>query len=73
MDSYYYFAAVTDNITETHLDEYESNYGYELIWISLDDAIRTNEIANEKNRSIATWIERELTVLKRIKEDGIIV
>lgn len=72
MDSYYYFAEVTKSVTDTHMDEYELNYGYELVWISLDDAILTNEMAYEKNRNIATWIERELTVLKTIKEEGLI-
>lgn len=72
MDSYYYLAEVSKSVKSTHLDEYELNYGYELVWISIDDAIYTNEIAFQENQSIATWIERELTVLKTIKEEGLI-
>jgi 8-oxo-dGTP pyrophosphatase MutT (NUDIX family) len=70
MDSYYYYAKVDTSIGQTRLDQYEQNYGYELIWISIDDAIKTNELAYQNFKGIATWIERELTVLKAIKEEG---
>lgn len=71
MDSYYYYAKVESNIGSTHLDQYEQNYGYELIWLSIDEAIITNERAYQNYIGIATWIERELTVLKAIKEEGL--
>ena len=71
MESYYYIARVGLSVNKPHLDDYELNYGYELIWITIDDAIQKNEIAYQIYKGIATWIERELIVLRTIKEEGL--
>ena len=69
--SYYYIAHIQeDTIRQTNLDAYEIAYGYELIWVTIDEAIVNNQIAYEKYHKDAPWIERELKVLKKIKEEG---
>lgn len=70
MYSTYYLCQVEDGIEETNLDDYEIEYGYELSFVTIDEAIKNNELAI-KNQPIATWIERELYVLRRLKEEGL--
>ncbi|MBU1142039.1 MAG: NUDIX domain-containing protein [Firmicutes bacterium] len=68
MESYYYLCEVTEELSETNLDDYEVEYGYKLHYISIDEAIRNNENAFV-HKETATWIERELCVLKDIKNN----
>ena len=68
MESRYYLCDVMDHIEETNYDSYEKDYGYHLCVVSIDEAIEQNIIAAEKHHEIATWIQRELTVLKDIKQ-----
>lgn len=70
MYSRYYLCEIEDRIEDTDLDEYEMDYGYELTFVSIDESIQNNEQAR-KHQHIATWIERELYVLKRLKEEGL--
>lgn len=70
MYSRYYLCQCEDKIEETNLDDYEMDYGYALEFVSIDEAIQNNELA-KKHQHIATWIERELYVLKRLKEEGL--
>lgn len=71
MTSYYYLAQVDGVMDPVDLDDYEEDYGYHLVWLSLDQAIHINEEANALHRTIATWIEREIFVLKYIKQEGL--
>jgi 8-oxo-dGTP pyrophosphatase MutT (NUDIX family) len=68
MESRYYLCNVMDHIEETDYDPYEKDYGYHLCVVTIDEAIEQNVIAAEKHQEIATWIQRELTVLKDIKK-----
>ncbi len=70
MYSRYYLCQSESTIDQTDLDDYEIEYGYQLEFISIDEAIKNNELA-KKHQHIATWIERELYVLKRLKEEGL--
>ncbi len=71
MTSYYYLAQVSHDIHPLNLDDYEKQYGYHMVWLSLDEAIHQNEQALVLHRDVATWIERELFVLKCIKQEGL--
>jgi len=71
MTSYYYVAHVESKIHPLNLDHYEKEYGYHMVWLSLDEAISINEKAMLFHHDVATWIERELFVLKRIKQEGL--
>lgn len=68
MESYYYVCEVSEELSETNLDDYEVEYGYKLHFISIDEAIKNNEKALI-HQETATWIERELCVLKDIKNN----
>jgi 8-oxo-dGTP pyrophosphatase MutT (NUDIX family) len=73
MNSYYYLAEMDDTRKgETKLDTYEMEYGYQLVWVSIDEAILKNDIAFEKFNVEAPWVERELKVLKMLKEEGVL-
>jgi len=68
MDSYYYLCEIFDEIHQPNMDDYEIEYGYQLKFVSLDEAI----INNQKqliHQHIATWIERELKVLEILKKE----
>jgi len=68
MESYYYLCDAENSISETNQDLYEVEYGYKLHFISIDEAITNNENALV-HQEVATWIERELCVLKDIKNN----
>ncbi len=44
------------------LDEYELDYDYQVIWISLKEAIARNEKVKADNR--IPWVNRELEFMK---------
>ncbi|HHD2753676.1 TPA: NUDIX hydrolase [Clostridium perfringens] len=69
MTSHYYFCDVTNKKVEQSLDKYEEELGFLPIWISLDNAIKENELIIEEGKSnINPWIVRETFVLKKIRE-----
>lgn len=69
MTSHYYFCDVTNKKVEQNLDKYEEELGFFPIWISLDNAIKENELIIEEGKSnINPWIVRETFVLKKIRE-----
>ena len=65
MISHYYLCSLSEEKTETNMDEYELELQMRPVWISLDDAIKqNNEIMNNKPNF---WVERELRVLNELK------
>lgn len=69
MTNYYYLCQVAD-LGERCLDKYEAEYGYEVVELTLDEAIKRNELVlKEKN---TPWVTRELKVLKYLQEEGIV-
>lgn len=72
--SYYYLVNVKDEIGETNLDDYEKEYGYNLAFVTLDEAINNNQkILDNNDITMCPWVEREVIILKKLKEvyDGI--
>ncbi len=68
--SYYYLCQV-DDFGEQALEEREIAHGTEPVWISIDEAIKRNQIAIETNhhhKGMKTVLPREIIVLKDIKE-----
>lgn len=61
--SYYYIAEVEDELRPIKLDDYEKDLDYELEWIDIQDAIKTNQKFTGQKFS---YIERETLVLKDI-------
>ncbi len=61
-DSFYYFCDTDGSISEQRLDDYEAEEGFELRYVTIEDAIRTNERQN------AEFLIRETAVLKLLAE-----
>ena len=65
MDSYYFFCDVSDIAGERNLDAYEQEYDYQIIWMTLEDAIAAaSEAAG--NLTDVPWVQRELTVMREL-------
>lgn len=65
--SYYYFCEVSDSNFDQNLDVYEQNLKFTPKWVTVDEAIELNQIKYD-NGSEYHWTERELYVLKLLKE-----
>lgn len=63
----YYFCDVDNAQDECHYTESEAKLGFHQVWHTLDDAITINEETLRKEGAHA-WNQRELTVLKLIRE-----
>lgn len=66
--SYYYSAEVNDIVSAINLDEYEKELEYELRWVEIQDAIKTNKAF--KNNEEYTYITRETTVLNELASNN---
>lgn len=68
MTNYYYLCEV-ENQGAKCLQDYEEEYGYDVVELSLEEAIKKNELLlKEKN---TPWVIRELKVLKYLKNGGL--
>lgn len=65
--SFYYFCEVYEEDLEQKLEVYERNLRFVPRWVSLDEAIKINQEKFDKG-SEHHWTERELYVLKLLKE-----
>jgi 8-oxo-dGTP pyrophosphatase MutT (NUDIX family) len=66
MDSYYFFCDVYETIVERNLDDYEVEYNYKVVWMTLEEAITNNELLKEYEN--IPWIKRETMVMKNLLE-----
>lgn len=65
MHSYYYFCEIEDGLGSQNLDDYESAYGFNPEWVSLEHAIAVNSALLENPPpNIQRWVKRELFVLE---------
>lgn len=64
MISYYYYCSVLDDVGNRNLDAYEAEYDYQIVWITLEEAIRKNETMN--HRDTCPWVAREILVMKEL-------
>ncbi|QHQ63525.1 NUDIX domain-containing protein [Anaerocolumna sedimenticola] len=64
--SYYYYCDILPEKGERKLDDYEEEYGYELKWTTLEEAIENNTIINHSEHT--PWIFRDTLVMDRLKE-----
>jgi len=67
-ESFYYLCSVdTENRSQPKLDDgYETEYGYKLVYASLDEAIDANE--KLLDMPDIPWVQRDLTVLCELRE-----
>lgn len=64
--SRYYFCQTHRHQYPRALDPYEIEYGYEVVHMTLDDAIRINESITRND--MIPWLERDTLVMKMLKE-----
>jgi 8-oxo-dGTP pyrophosphatase MutT (NUDIX family) len=69
MESKYYTCDVLEFIGNQNLDDYEKKYGYKLIKIHIDDAIKQNQSLIDTDLTHIPWLKRELKVLKYLKDE----
>ncbi len=69
MISYYYLCSVKEFTDTQNLDAYEEEYGYELVRVHIDEAIKTNHELAQRNNEKYAWVTREFKVLEMIKDE----
>ncbi|MGD9910193.1 MAG: NUDIX hydrolase [Candidatus Izemoplasmatales bacterium] len=65
-ESRYYFCSVFDGQSTLNLDDYEIEYGYHPIWVTLEEAIEQNQ--NVPSNDLIPWKERDTFVFKLLLE-----
>lgn len=69
MTSHYYECMVQDGIGEQKLDAYEAEYGYELEYVTLEHAIKSNMKIMDKQHT--PWIDRDTSVMRWLLENHV--
>ena len=70
MISYYYVCKIYDKLTFQELDDYETELGFQPVWVNIDKAIKKNEeLLNDETKEKNDWIYRETLILKTLKEN----
>ncbi len=64
MDSHYYACEVEASSGERQLDPYEAEYGYEVVWMPLAEAIERNRTGADETKT--PWIVRDSRVMEWI-------
>lgn len=65
-DSKYYYCSIYDNQKSTAYSDYEVEYGYYPLWVTLDEAISNNE--SVASNDLIPWLERDTLMLKLLLE-----
>ena len=60
----YFYCEVSEIAENRNLDDNEQEYGYQVSWMTLDDAIELNKSVQNYNN--IPWIEGETLVMKRM-------
>lgn len=72
MVSYYYICQVEKEIAQRNLDDYEKEYDYNLVYVSLSEAIQNNEKISEIKD--IPWIIRDTAVMRELlKEESYVI
>lgn len=66
--SYYYLCEVKEGLGKTNLSGYEIEYGYELVWVLVEEAYQNNVDLLKYNDKIG-WIQRETEILKYLMQE----
>lgn len=64
MDSWYYFCDVEEKPCGRNLDDYEEEYDYRVVWMTLSDMLRKNEAVTDCSR--IPWVTREAMVMRAL-------
>ncbi|TYS18542.1 NUDIX domain-containing protein [Rossellomorea vietnamensis] len=66
--TYYLCKLINEDKTSIRLNEYEAELDFSPVWVTLDEAIRQNEVLMHKIKR-NSWLKRETLVLKRLKAE----
>lgn len=69
MTSYYYSCEVEAEIGAQNLDAYEADYGYELRFVTLEEAISNNDMISDTEN--IPWIDRDTMVMRKLLQYNI--
>ncbi|MCD4751568.1 MAG: NUDIX domain-containing protein [Anaerolineaceae bacterium] len=70
MTSHYYLCQVEKEFGKQKLDQYEEALGFRPCWVSVDEALQTNQaLLRDNSQNIPHWIKREIFVLKQIEKE----
>lgn len=67
MDSHYYFCKVEPEAGKKNLDEYEKEYEYQVVWVTLEEAIENNKQITDLDA--CPWNIREIRVMERLLKE----
>lgn len=77
MDSHYFFCEVEGPAAEQNLDEYEKEYRFRPVWVTLHEALEQNMQAEAEElsrraqgESPIPWVTRDRQVMERLLEEG---
>ena len=62
MESHYFFCEVESEVSGRNLDEYEEEYNYQIVWMTLPEAIEKNKKVT--NFDTCPWVIRDTKVMK---------
>jgi 8-oxo-dGTP pyrophosphatase MutT (NUDIX family) len=69
MTSYFYRCEIDPQLGEQHLEEYEARLGFTPCWVSVADALATNQALMASGRVIDRYVKRETIVLEIILKE----
>ncbi len=64
MRSDYYTCEVYDETTSQELDDYEREYGYEAVWMNIEEALKINQHVSTIHQ--LRWVKREIIVMEKL-------
>ena len=67
MDSHYFFCEVSETPGERNLDEYEEEYEYSAVWLTLREAL--DKIRNKVDTDKCPWQRRDTAVMELLCEN----
>ncbi len=65
MESHYFLCDVGPRCGDRRLDPYEEEYGYEVVWLSLPEAVSRNRLV--KDFDACPWVIREVRVMEKLQ------
>ncbi|MBP1754680.1 MAG: hypothetical protein H6Q59_1078 [Firmicutes bacterium] len=67
MDSHYFICDVETEAGRRNLDEYEKEYDYQIVWMTLQEAIKRNRQVNDLEN--CPWIIRDTKVMEWLAQE----
>jgi 8-oxo-dGTP pyrophosphatase MutT (NUDIX family) len=70
MKSTYYPCHISDTFSELKLDDYEEELKFKPVWVTIPEAVLTNQIIlHQKKLASPRWTRRDLFILDKLLQD----